>query len=127
MFEYFNPHPQNKIVGDCVKRAFVVATDKDYNEVKNELNRLKKITKASKFNDNKNWKYYVEQVLKAEKMSFPAIKGQARMNGRMFTQQFEKGTYILRMAGHLTTCKNGVIYDTWNCLEKCVYTAYKIR
>ena len=32
----------------------------------------------------------------------------------------------MNMAGHWRCCINGVIYDTWDCSEKCVYTAYKI-
>ena len=31
------------------------------------------------------------------------------------------------MAGHWSCCVDGVIYDTWDCSEKCVYTAYKMQ
>ena len=30
------------------------------------------------------------------------------------------------MAGHWSCCVDGVIYDTWNCEQKCVYTAWKL-
>lgn len=126
MFEFYNPHPQQKIVEDCVKRALTKASGKTYQEVTNELNRIKRDQGASKYNVNSVWKAYVEDVLHGKKMSFPAVKGQSRMNGARFCLEYAVGTYVLNMAGHLSCCVNGVIYDTWDCREKCVYTAYEI-
>ena len=48
------------------------------------------------------------------------------MNGIMFCATHPKGRYILNMAGHWSCCVDGIIYDTWDCSEKCVYTAYEI-
>ena len=126
-FRYCNLHPDGKRVGDCVKRAISGATGKDYNEVKIELNRTKKITGCSKFNDDKNWKYYVEHNLNGTKLSFPVVKGIERMNGQRFAETHPTGCYILRMAHHLTCCRDGIIYDTWDCRDKCVYFAYKVE
>lgn len=126
MFKYFNANPKGLKVGDCVKRAITKATGKDYMEVQRELNRCKKITGCAKFNNNKNWKYYLEEVLGTIKISFPAVRGEERMNGERFMAEYYRGTYILNMAGHLSVCVDGHIYDTWDCTDKCVYTAYKI-
>ena len=126
-FIYNNPHPKGKSVGDCVKRAITIATGKDYMEVQRELNRLKKITGCQKFNERGNFKYYIEKILKCNKISFPAIQGHGRMNGSIFTMTYPKGTYILRMAGHLSCCIDGVINDTWDCSEKCVYVAWEVK
>ena len=49
------------------------------------------------------------------------------MNGKRFCESYKKGRYILNMAGHWSCCVDGVIYDTWDCSEKCVYTAYKVE
>lgn len=126
MYKFLNVHPQGKRVGDCVKRAITTATQKDYKEVSRELNRYKKISGSEKFNSNENWRGYVENVLRAEKISFQAVKGQPRMNGERFCKTYPKGRYILRMASHLSCCVDGVIYDTWDCSDKCVYQAYKV-
>jgi len=126
MYRYYNAHPQNKIVGDCVKRAICIAENKSYKQVSLELNRLKKITGAEKFNDNQNWKTYINNK-GYKKISFPAIKGQDRMNGFEFAKQYNNGTYILRLARHLTVCVNGVILDIWDCRHKCVYNAWKVK
>ena len=126
-FQYSNPHPQGKQVRDCVKRAFVHVTGKSYHDIQLELNRLKKVTGAEKFNSNQNWRYYVEKVLQGKKLSFPAVKGQGRMTGLVFAIEHPTGKYVLRMAGHLSCCVDGKILDTWDCSDKCVYNAWKVE
>lgn len=126
-FIYNNPHPKGKKVGDCVKRAITIATGKDYMDVQRELNKLKKTTGCQKFNDTKNFKYYLEKILLCPKLSFPAEKGKGRMNGLLFAIKHPTGTFVLRMAGHICCCKDGVINDTWDCLEKCVYNAWEVK
>ena len=123
---FYNAHPEGKRVKDCVKRAITVVAEMDYHQVQLELNRYKKITGAKVFNERKNCGAYCEKVLKMSKLSFPAEPGKERMNGDKFTKAYPKGRYILNMAGHWTACIDGKIYDTWDCRDKCVYTAYKM-
>lgn len=127
MYCYLNLHPKGKLVGDCVKRAIAGATGIDYMEVARQLNRAKKITHCDVFNERKNIKYYLLEVLHTTELKFPAVKGASRMNGKRFSQMFPNGRYILNMAGHLSCCVNGIIYDTWDCSDKCVYSAYRIN
>lgn len=126
MYEFCNVHPKGKLVGDCVKRAITKATGMDYMEVQRELNRHKKVTGCTNYYDHNHGTHYIEHVLNGTKMSFPATKGKPRMNGERFCKAYPKGNYILSMAGHLSCCIDGVIYDTWDCSEKCVYTAYRV-
>ena len=126
MYTYYNAHPKGLLVGDCVKRAISKAANMDYMEVQRELNRHKKVTGCSNYYDHNHGTHYVEHVLHGVKMSFPAVKGKPRMNGERFCKAYPKGHYILSMAGHLSCCIDGVIYDTWDCSDKCVYTAYKV-
>lgn len=125
-YKFYNAHPEGKRVGDCVKRAITLVAQMDYHQVQLELNRFKKITGAKSYNSNHNPHKYCENVLLMEKLSFPATKGKDRMNGDRFTKAFPKGRYILNMAGHWTACVDGIIYDTWDCRDKCVYTAYRM-
>lgn len=127
MYQFLNVHPEGKLVPDCVKRAITTAAQMDYHEVQLELNRHKKLTGAKTFNEDKNWKSYVENVLNGVKLSFPAKAGKPRMNGERFCKAYPKGRYILNMAGHLSCCVDGIIYDTWDTRNKCVYTAYEIK
>ena len=127
MYEFCNVHPYGLMVGDCVKRAITKTTGMDYMEVQRGLNRHKKITGAKVFNESHNPDSYVENVLHAKKIVFPAEKGKPRMNGERFCKAYPKGKYILSMAGHWSCCIDGVIYDTWDCSEKCVYKCYVIE
>lgn len=126
MYKFLNLHPKGKIVDDCVKRAIAGAENRDYMEVQRELNRLKKETHCDSFNNRKNITAYMQKH-GYMKLSFPAVKGKPRMNGERFCQAYPKGRYILNMAGHLTCCVDGVIYDTWDCSQKCVYNAWKVQ
>lgn len=125
-FVYYNAHPKGKRVGDCVKRAISKVTDTDYMEVQRNLNRLKRELGAEEFNSNK----VLDEFIKRNGfliMSFPAKVGEPRMNGERFCKAYPRGRYILRMAGHWAACVDGVIYDTWDCSEKCVYRAFKFK
>lgn len=125
MYQYYNAHPKGLRVRDCVKRAISKAANMDYMDVQRMLNRYKKVSGAAKFNElHKNVEPILEQTLNGKRMSFPATAGKKRMNGERFCEAFPKGRYVLQMAGHLTACVDGVIYDTWDCSEKCVYKAW---
>ena len=126
MYVFENLHPQNKRVGDCVKRALTKATGENYNEISKQLNRIKRELGEKSYNSNKVWKEFIKRKGWQE-MTFQAVKGESRENGNSFCRHFKNGTYVLRMAKHLTCCKNGVIYDTWNCSQKCVYKAWKVN
>ena len=127
MFEFYNAHPKGLFVGDCVKRAISKAANMDYKEVQKMLNDYKKISGAKKFNElHKNVEPILEKILNGKRMSFPAEKGKPRMNGERFCDCYPQGRYVLQMANHLTACVDGVIYDTWDCSEKCVYKAWQL-
>lgn len=127
MFEYYNAHPQGKNVNDCVKRAITIASGMSYDDVTRGLNRYKKISGASVYNDRKNCDAYVEKVLLGVKTSFPARAGYPRMNGERFCRTHPQGNYILNMAGHWSVCIDGVLKDTWDTSDKCVYSCWKIE
>lgn len=127
MYQFYNAHPKGLFVGDCVKRAIVKSTGMDYMEVQRALNRYKKVTGAAKFNSHRNCDKYVEEVLHGIRISFPAQKGKPRMNGERFCKAYPSGSYILNMAGHWSCCVDGIIYDTFDCSEKCVYSCYKME
>ena len=126
MYKFFNAHPKQKRVRDCVKRALTVATKQDYMDVQKELNRIKREQGAKDYTMPSVFEQYISE-LGGEKISFPAVKGTPRMNGDRFCEKYPQGTYILRMAHHITACINGVIYDTWNCSQKCVYMAWRLK
>ena len=128
MFVNRNPHPQGLLVGDCVKRACVIASGINYHDIAIMLNRFKKQNGCSKYNSQDNWKPFVEQVLLGEKN-----KGdmQHEFYGRRYTvddwaRYWCDDVAILRCSHHLVATKNGNYYDTWDSGSKGVYIAYFI-
>ena len=123
MFKEFNAHPKGIKTGDCVVRAIATATNKDYLECRRELNQKKRELGFFGYKDTLFLYKYLE---KNPRLIFKAVKGEPRIKGTDFTELHPKGTYILKMAGHITACIDGVILDTWDCTYRSVYTAWEI-
>ena len=124
MFKEFNVHPKGIKTSDCVVRAIATATDTDYLECRRELNQKKRELGYSSYKDTK---FLYDYLKSYPRLIFKAIKGEPRVKGSDFTKLHPKGTYILKMAGHVTTCVDGVILDTWDCTYRSVYTAWEIK
>lgn len=124
MYEYYNRHPKGLKTTDCVVRAISTALDTDYLETRKELNRLSREWGFKSYKDNK---FLLKYFANYERTTFQAEKGKPRLKGQDFAQKFSKGTYILKMAGHIVCCINGVIYDTWDCSYRTVYASWKIN
>jgi hypothetical protein len=122
LFTYTNPHPNNKVVGDCVKRAIALCGDKDYNETSLELNRYKKFTKSKTYNERKNWVSYIEKVMRWQKLD-----GYQNVKVCDFAKQNPKGTYLIKVRGHVTTVKDGLILDTWHCGFKAINRVWQVK
>lgn len=128
MFKETNPHPQGKRVGDCVKRAITIASEINYHDIAIMLNRFKNDKGLSKFNNEDNWKPFVEQVLLGRKNQGDM---QHEFYGRRYTvddwaRYWDSDKAILRVSKHLVATMNGNYYDTWDCGSKGVYIAYFI-
>lgn len=128
MYIFYNPHPEQKLVGDCVKRAFTKATGKDYRQVKIELNRLKKELGQPHFNSDMVWREYLRRNNFTEH-KFPAVKGQSRMTVcKLAESTLRTGdVYVCHCAKHLVCVADGDWYDTWDSGDKCVYSAFKLE
>ena len=123
MYKEFNAHPKGIKTGDCVVRAIVTATKKDYLECRRELNQAKRELGYSSYKDSK---FLYEYLKGFPRLIFKPVKGEPRIKGSDFTELHPKGTYILKMAGHVTACIDGVILDTWDCTYRSVYTAWEL-
>jgi len=123
MFQEFNAHPKGIKTGDCVVRAIATASNKDYLECRRELNQAKRELGYSSYKDTK---FLYDYLKYNPRLIFKPVKGEPRIKGSDFTELHPKGTYILKMAGHITACIDGVILDTWDCTYRSVYTAWEI-
>lgn len=123
MFQEFNAHPKGIKTTDCVVRAIATATNLDYMECRRKLNQLKRDWGFTSYKDTKFLYKYFEGY---PRLIFKAVRGEPRLKGSDFTELHPNGTYILKMAGHVTVCVDGVILDIWDCSYRSVYTAWEV-
>ena len=108
---------------DCTVRAIAIAESLEYDRAYDELKDAgRKCATGFHFSVWAN-----QQPERFEKLSFPAVKGQPRMNVERFCRQFTQGRYIIKTAKHVMAVKDGVVHDVDPPgLERCVYTAYRL-
>ncbi|MBX9756016.1 MAG: hypothetical protein K2X80_14775 [Pseudomonadaceae bacterium] len=62
----------------------------------------------------------------ASKMSFPAVKGERRMNPATFTKQYPSGRFICKTSKDVFCVIEGVVYDEFeNRPDRCIYTTWR--
>jgi len=123
-FIKFNAHPKGLNVNDCVVRAVSTTLNKDYMETRKELNRAKR---ELGYSDYKKTKFLYEYLKDYERIKFKGISGMPRIKVKDFMRNHPKGTYILKVRHHVTSCIDGDILDTWDCTYLTVYTAWLIK
>lgn len=113
-WEYYNPNPLEKRVGDCSIRACAAATDKTWNEVFRAISeiayRQKDVLSAnSVWGEYLNKKGYVRNDITPE-MDIRTVDE--------FAEIYKSGVYVLGLEGHVVTVKEGRYFDTWDSGEK---------
>lgn len=109
-------------VGDCVTRAICNATQMDYKEVYDELQRRqKKVSSRSVRNGTRRdvWKEYLKDLGWKYHSTCAFGKG---VTTHLVEDELPKDCILLvKISKHLTCIKNSVIYDTYNCSIKQYY------
>jgi hypothetical protein len=114
--------------GDCVCRAFAIASGKPYKEVYDDINRIAKGEKTGKHKKGKSSARtgvyrYTERKLASE-YGFewvPTMKIGEGCKVHLKADELPKGTIIVQVTSHLVCVKDGVIYDTFNSSIKKSY------
>lgn len=123
VYAYTNPHPKGiKSHDDCVYRAISIATGKDWLTVYDELTKLGRELLAPP-NGKATYATYLDRI--ADRIEVKTVGG--RLRGKGVARLDSSKTYVVRMAGHLATVKDGKIRDTWNCGEKSAYIVWELR
>lgn len=117
-YVYLNVNPDNKKVSDCVTRAISFASGLPYPEIRKKLwltARLYGCEKLCKF----CYSNFITYVLKYKEVNCHDLTiGE-------FADRYPYGTYLIRVEGHLTTIKNGVLYDIFDCRNEPCDTVWK--
>lgn len=127
-YKYFNPNPRGAIVGDCVKRAIVVATGIDYHKLEVDMNKMRS-HKGLAYNYKKNWEPYIIKFLGAKKIGYVTPRGASSWHVSTIDRvlrDYPHLTFILNVARHLIGIKDNTIYDLFddNDRDKMVFNVY---
>lgn len=124
-FEKTNPNPK-KLTGDCVIRAISLALGQDWETTYKDLCELG-YNNYLMPNDKKNFAEYLKSK-NCTKMAMPKKPNGRKYKVSEFADKFttddetfkNNNGYIVQICNHLTYIKQGTLYDTWNCGNKCV-------
>ena len=117
-------------VKDCVTRAIVNATGKDYKEVYDLVNsyaaRERKIRGKARSSARNGVKHNtVKQLLKDMGWIWvPTMFIGKGCQVHLDEKELPKGTLLVSVSKHLTCVKDGKLYDTYDCTRggtRCVY------
>lgn len=121
---YVKFESQKKRADDCVIRAIMKLTNRDWVTCYDELCEIGRKKKRMP----NEWKV-VEIWLREHgyvKRSFgKIIKGQHRITVSEFAKSHKDGYYLLNLRGHVVACINGYYYDSWDSGNCKLLTYYE--
>lgn len=119
-FEYYNANPLGRQVNDCTVRAISLALNLTWDQAYEMLSRIAQ--------DQAIMPDEVEYVDKYLRERFERICGCRESNVTVgdFVKKHPKGTYLITMSGHITCCRDGCIYDTFDPSARYIWDVYKI-
>ena len=120
-YEFLNINPLGNIEEDCVCRAISLALQEDYYKVERKLNLVGELFECPKLCEC-CYRFLLDYVYDLKRLE--EFKG---MTIEEFANTFPKGTYIIRVEGHLTTIIDQVCYDLWDCRKEIVDVAWCIN
>lgn len=116
-FNYFNPNPSKKLVGDCVIRAISKLTGQDWRDVHTDL-CIESFDMADMPSSNAVWGSYLfkrgyrQYVIPDTCPNCYSV--------RRFCQEHLRGSYLLATGTHVIAVKNGNYFDTWDSGDETV-------
>lgn len=109
---------------DCAVVAYAIATGVSYDTAYDRYAR------AGRKSSRSTPHAITEDLLAAEGwhcMTFPAVKGERRMNPPTFLRLFSEGTFIVATAKHLTAVVDGRWHDGYRPRpDRCIYRAWQL-
>lgn len=122
MFNYYNPSPDGKNVGDCVIRALSKALNKSWEDIYIDL-CVYGLYMADMPSSNAVWgAYLVDNGFNMQAIS----KGLRGYTIGDFAADNPEGVYIMATGTHVVAIIDGDIYDSWNSEKEIpIYYFYK--
>ena len=112
-FIKYNPNPAHRNVSDCSVRALSKALDQSWEETYIGL-AIQGLLMSDMRHANSSWGAYLKRK------GFVRDMAPENMTVSEFADEFNRGTYILALSGHVVCIKNGVLFDSWDSGDEIV-------
>ncbi len=114
-WEYYNPNPTERMVGDCAVRAVSKALDIDW-EKAYTLIMLNGYQMGDMPSSNAVW----GSVLRENGFYRKSLPDECPdcYTAADFARDHPHGTYVLGFGTHVATLKDGIIYDSWDSSQE---------
>ena len=107
---------------DCSVRALALARGLSYDDAYETLKAAGRSC-STKF----RMTAWLEDQPWARGATFPASKGQRRMNPERFCADFHEGAWICKTAKHVFVIRDGVVFDESPVgASRCIYRAWRV-
>ena len=110
-YEYYNPNPVGRNVGDCSVRAVAKALGTDW-ETAYILIMINGFSMGDVISSDAVW----GSVLRQHGFNRSVIPNSCPdcFTAEDFLKDHPKGVYVLGLGGHVATAIDGVLYDSWD-------------
>lgn len=124
MFRIYNHNPSNSKDGaDCVIRAIGKALGLTWSNTLDRLYNIAQLAHVAPCSSRA-----VNIWLNTEYKKVNVFYDDNGKKKRYKVKDIKwPGTYIVRVANHLTCVIDGDVYDTWDCSEKSAYIIWRIK
>lgn len=125
----YNANSKDNDTGDCVKRSLSLAYNIDYDQVKRELNKIRRDIGAPYWNIPKVFEKFMSDH---GMISKDTISSDCKDTVNDFCDSHPSGTYIIMCTGnrrnstHLVTVIDGDIYDSWDSGDRRLLRVYTV-
>lgn len=111
MFQEYNPNPVGRRVGDCSVRAISKALDTDW-----ETAYLMLVSNGFSMGDMPSSDSVWGATLRQHGFYRESLPNDCPdcYTAEDFASDHPDGTFVLGFGGHVATCKDGTIYDSWD-------------
>ena len=111
MYEYYNPNPAGRMVGDCAVRALTKALGVDWETAYSSM-VINGYVMSDMPSSNSVW----GAVLRQHGFRRKNIPNECPdcYTAEDFVREHPRGTYVLCTGTHAVCVKDGIIFDSWN-------------
>lgn len=118
MYKYYNANAHNNFVDDCTIRAISLAEDLTWNEAYYKLSNLARES-GLMMDDVRFIEDYLDR--KYDRECF------AKTSVGEFIHAHPRGIYLITMPNHITVSVNGTIFDTFDCSDRIMKCAWRVK